>query len=115
MDHKEFKATYDRITGRIIEILPDRMTIEAYPGKGSWHDAIWHVSTEQAPKAWVNISITYKNDVMVLVEWPDSSYLDEEGAVKYYDVEDLPFFISLMPILGQMLDIVKEELGNMHV
>ena len=114
MDHKEFKATYDRITERIVEILPDQTTIEAYPGKGSWPHAVWHVSTKQAPRAWVNISIKYKNDVMVLVEWPDSSYLDE-GAVKYYDVEDLPFLISLMPILGQMLDIVKEELGNMQV
>lgn len=113
MDHKKFKATYDRITGRIIEALPDWATIEAYPGKGSWPHAIWHVSAKQAPKAWVSVYVNYKENVTVWGEWPDCAHLDD--GVRYFAIEDLPFLISLMPILGQMLDIVKEELGNMHV
>ena len=110
MDKNAFKEVYDRITSRITSLLPEGVTIDTAVGGGSRPTAFWLVGPEDTPSAWVQLNISYvKNSWKIWPEWPDCAYFDG-GPDDYFNMGDVPALIATMPLLQQMVDIVKSEL-----
>ena len=105
----EFREACDRITSRIIDILPHLMTINTSAGGGSRPRALWLVGPDNAQNVWASIWVQLntgftKGTWEIWLEWSASDPLD-------FDINDLPALVTTVQLLPKMAEIIKEELG----